>query len=91
MVECVVEVRKPRAMIDEEDRLTLTITEREDSSSALAGLAFQLPPAPLILTKSSGTTKDQTAATTDPKNIPCVRACVRACVSMLSCVAAFAC
>lgn len=57
-------------MVKEEDKLTLKIAVRPDgvAASSLAGVAFDIPPAPLILTKSSGTTKDQTAATTDPKN-----------------------
>jgi hypothetical protein len=70
LVECVLEVRKPRAMVDEEDRLTMTIAERTDEGAAAGsdGVTFDVPPAALVLTKTSGTTKDQTVATTDPAN-----------------------
>lgn len=75
LVEIVIEIRRPRAIIREEDKLTLNIKERAGSAAALAGVVFDIPPAPLVLTKTEGTTKDQTAATTDPANKSYVMSC----------------
>ena len=72
LVEAVIEIRKPRCSARDEDKLTMTITARPEVGSKIE---LQVPPKPLLLTKTDGTTKDQTAATTAAENKPFVISC----------------
>mgnify|MGYP000005533877 CR=1 FL=1 len=72
VVSIVTEIRKPRAIFNDEIPVLLTITARDD---AVEGVVLDLPPATLKLTKTPGTTADQTKATTDPANARYVVQC----------------